>query len=293
MLSSLYRNWISLLLRNLKFFVAFLLLPLGAAEKHDRFVVVTPPKSGTHLLTKALEKLTKRKCHSNFSTYELSFDEWNREIHNAEREDAFVQMHALPHLNQIKSLKALRHKVIFLIRDPRDQAVSLLHFIEDRKWSFGTLGLEHVPYKNLSMDDKLLEIISGKKTGCSGVKGLFNNYLPWMDQPAPFVLTIRFEDLVGREGGGTRQRQVAAVRKMAKFLNMELSLQEIDKRSLDLFGKPGEKTFRKGKIGEWRTHFKPLHCYLMNRLFGAEMIKAGYVNDEEIKKNFLPKKPTK
>ncbi|MCE5318599.1 MAG: sulfotransferase domain-containing protein [Parachlamydia sp.] len=249
---------------------------LSAVEKHDKFVVVTPPKAGTHLLIKAMEQLTGRKCHSIFSSYELTFDEWKAELGQAENSHSFIQMHALPAPEQVASLKRLGCKVIFLVRDPRDQAVSLYFFIEQKNWSLGPLNLDMEPYASLSPVDKLFEIITGARTGFSGVKKIFARYVPWAMQGTGFVHTTRFEDLVGKEGGGSRQRQILAVTKIAKFLRMRLSSQEIERRSRNLFGQKGEKTFRKGQIGEWKKHFKPRHIKAMQNHFGNLLRQFSY-----------------
>lgn len=251
-------------------------ISLSGVAQHDRFVVVTPPKAGTHLLIKAMEKLTGKTGQSIFSSYELVFEEWKIKLAEAEKKHAFIQMHAHPNPQQVDSLRRLGYKVIFLIRDPRDQAVSLFFFIQQKHWSLGALNGDREPYKSLSSDDKLDEIITGSRTGCSGVQKLFARYVPWAWQGPDFVLTIRFEDLVGEEGGGTRQNQLDAVTKIAKFLRMPISAQAIEQRSQGLFGKPGEKTFRKGQIGEWRKYFKFRHRHEMVERFGDLMKEFGY-----------------
>lgn len=252
------------------------LASLHGIEKHDKFVVVTPPKAGTHLLTKALEQLTDRKCLNIFSTYTLSHEEWKTRLQEAEEAQAFLQIHAHPNPEQIKSVKSLGYKVVFLIRDPRDQAISLLFFIEQKHWSLGPLNLDREPYKSLSFNDKLDEIITGSRTGCSGVEKIFARYAPWAWQGPGLVLTIRFEDLVGDEGGGSREQQVKAVTRMAKFLRLQLTPQQIAERSQGLFGKRGEKTFRKGQIGEWVKYFKYNHSYEMIQRYGDLMKEFGY-----------------
>jgi Sulfotransferase domain len=249
---------------------------LEAVESHDRFVVVTPPKAGTHLLTKAMEKLTHKRCRSIFSSYELTREEWENHLAKADSLHAFIQIHAIPESEQVLSLKSLGCKVIFLIRDPRDQALSLLFFIEERRWYLGPLSLDREPYRSLSFGDKLHEIITGERTGFCGVRKLFQRYLPWAFYGQNFVLTIRFEDLVGEEGGGSRELQLQAMKKIASFLHMNLSDAEIAKRSRGIYGKPGEKTFRKGKIGEWRKYFQPRHLQEMQNRFGSSMQQLGY-----------------
>ncbi len=254
---------------------ALLFFPLQGIEKHDPFIVVTPPKAGTHLLTKAMEQLTGRKCKNIFGSYVLSYEEWATRLKTAEQNQAFIQIHARPKPEQISSLKKLGYKVIFLIRDPRDQAISLLHYIDDSGWVYGKLSRESEPYCSLSFDDKLHEIITGKRTRFCALKGLFVKYLPWIGQK--FVLTVRFEDLVGKEGGGSRKQQLQEIARIAKFLNMDLTKEQLEERSRGLFGQPGVKTFRKGQIGEWREVFKLRHLQAMDIVYGPYMRSLGYI----------------
>jgi sulfotransferase 6B1 len=264
-------------------------VPVHAEHRQRPFVVVTPPKAGTHLLTKAVEKLTGKKCRSIFSTYVLSHEDWKDQLAQAEEDNCFIQIHALPKAQQIQSLKRLHCRVIFLIRDPRDQAVSLLHFIEERNWSLGPLSLDMEPYMSLSLEDKLHEIITGDLTGFSGVSKIFSRYLPWSYQGKDFVLTLRYEDLVGSKGGGSDIKQQEAMKKLAQFVKLNLTDQQIAAYARTIYGKPGEKTFRKGQIGDWQNYFKFKHNYEMNRLFGEKMKEVGYTYGKPPEKQPQPK----
>jgi hypothetical protein len=259
------------------FFLFFSLFSLSL-QAIDKFIVVTPPKSGTHLLTKAMEQLTNKKCLNIFSTYVMTNEEWKEKFAEAEQQNGFIQIHARPDPKQIKTLKKLGYKVIFLLRDPRDQALSLLFYIDDKGWVYGSLSREREPYRSLSFDDKLDEIITGRRTGFCAVDGLFVKYLPWTMQGDQFILTVKFENLVGDEGGGSRQLQKLEVAKIAKFLQIKLSPQQLEESSQGLFGHPGEKTFRKGQIGEWRHQFKARHRNEINRRYGKIMQQFGYSN---------------
>ena len=110
---------------------AFWLSPIEAAVKHDPFVVVTPPNSGYLLLTQAMEQLTDKRCKDLVYTHILTHEEWKKELRKAAASRAFIHMHALPKKEQVKSLKKLGYKVIFLISDPRDHALQLL-FVDPR-----------------------------------------------------------------------------------------------------------------------------------------------------------------
>ncbi len=248
------------------------LQPVYATVKHDPFIVVAAPRAGTLLLTRAMEQLTGKTCR-NISENELSYEDWKKSLKDALEADAFIQMPAYPTSNQIKSIKSLGYKVIFLVRDPRDQALSLLFFIDQGEWAFGDLSAEEEPYASLSMDDKLHEIITGDRTGFSAMDELFAKYLPWTTQGSQFVLTIRFEDLAGKKAGGSRLQQTKALKSISEFLHLKLSDQQLEGLSRGF-----DKGIVHGEIGDWRHHFKIDQHHEMQRRYGKMMKKFGYYN---------------
>lgn len=260
------------------FLCHFILLhpSLQANEFHHDFIVITPEKTGTHLLTKTMEKLTGKQTHYywNHSVDQMTL---LAILHQAKQQNAFVQMHAIPDPIMIWTLMQQNYKVIFLIRDPRDQAVSLLFYIL-KGWSYGPLNMQ-MPFGQLSVGEQLDEVITGVRYGCSGTFNIMINRLPWMFQDPHFALTARFENLVGEEGGGSREKQLIEVSRIAQHIHLNISAEEIEKRSEGLFGKPGEGTFRSGQIGEWKKYFTPIHIQRFKQLFGAHLIQLGYEKD--------------
>jgi hypothetical protein len=232
-----------------------------ASIQHNKFILVTPEKCGTHLLIKALDQLLDKQC-INIWEHSLPNPQLLAKLQQAESENKYVHMHAEPTAH------------IFLIRDPRDQAISLYHYI-NKGWSFGALN-QKGPYGGLSENDKILEIITGKRYGTSGVKYAISQKLGWMSQDQHFVYTARFENIVGAEGGGSRELQLMEIRNIASHIKINLSDEELQQRSLNLFGIKGEKTFRNGQIGEWKTTFKQAHIKAFKEHFGAELINMGY-----------------
>lgn len=242
------------------------------------FIVVTPEKTGTHLLTKAIERLVKKTTH-NYWGHKMTPEELLQALKKAEENNAFMHMHALPDQAMIDTLLSKSYKVIFLMRDPRDTMVSLLHYIE-AGWSYGPLSLNG-RYATLSMQEKLDEIITGKRYGTSGVRQIIGRRLDWMNQDPSFVCTVYFEDLVGKEGGGTAKKQNRTIRQLAKHIGLELKPELLKEVTTDLFGappgKPGTKsTFRKGQIGSWKLEFTPAHVFAFKAYFGKELIQLGY-----------------
>lgn len=186
-------------------------------------------------------------------------------------------MHAYPRKEQIAILKKLGHKVLFLMRDPRDQAVSLLFYLDQNNRPLGPLSMESEPYQSLSFDEKLHEIITGDRTGFCALKEIFLKYIPWIHQEQHFVHVTHFEHLVGKDGGGSRDKQMASIRNIVKFLHMKLSSQQITERTQDLFNYSYEQPFH--QAGLWRQYFKFTQKYAMQQQFGKEMEKLHYNYD--------------
>lgn len=263
--------------RSVYFFIMIITLcSLCKLQAHQDFFVVTPEKTGTHLLTKLLSQLFDQNCIHNWN-HEISRVDLMNLLMAAKEQNTFVQMHALPTKEIIKTLKELNYKVIFLLRDPRDQAVSLLFYIQ-KGWAYGPLRM-NMPFGQLSFNDKLDEIITGRRYGLSATKGIIGRRIPWMYQDQSFVLTVFFENLVGKEGGGSRKRQLQEAMNIVSFLDADLTDQQVDDRSLGIFGSPGEGTFRNGVIGAWKNHFTQSHKSGMKNVFGEELITLGYENN--------------
>lgn len=63
------------------------------------------------------------------------------------------------------------------------------------------------------------------------------------------VLTVRYEDLVGDQGGGSQETQIETIGKIFSFIGMSLSEMQIEEIAGSLYG--GTHTFRQGSIDGW------------------------------------------
>lgn len=264
------RKFILLLLTTLSFF------PLLSKDK-THFVAITPEKTGTHLLLKALNLLTGKK-------YE---HEWHRDVHEkyyhnhlneCEKHGTYSHMHITSDEKYMRALKTRKYKVVFLMRDPRDQLISMYYYIKDKNWKYENLCMQ-TRFAGMSQDDQIDEMITGKNLGTCVPKVLIGWKMDWMFTSQPEVYTARYENLVGPKGGGTREAQIAELRGIASFLNLKISPKNISAIADSLYGKPGEATFNTGKTQSWKTHFNELHIDHFKEVFGDELILLGYEND--------------
>ena len=134
--------------------------------------------------------------------------------------------------------------------------------------------------------------------GVNDISQFYHVFLPWAyDQR---VGSIRFEDLIGEQGGGGKKAQYEVIKKVAQHLGIrvdkklfkskyfkfnkleKLEIGYLNKKMLQkienkLFG--GTYTFRKGQIGEWQEYFTDYHKTIFKKVGGQLLIDLGYEND--------------
>ena len=246
-----------------------------SAQESQRFIVVTPEKTGTHLLTKLMSRLVNKEVH-NCWEHSLPAKEFTTLLDEVESSNMFLHMHALPTKEIIQTLKKKKYKVFFLMRDPRDDMVSLLYYIE-KGWSIGPCGLDK-PYGTLSLPEKLQELITGERFGLAMVEAIILRRLDWMKEKSQFVYTAHFENLVGSEGGGDDKKQLKEIIKISQHLGLNLSTAELKDIAKDLWGaEPGENTtFRKGQLGGWKEEFTSEHKAAFKKRYNKLLIHLKY-----------------
>lgn len=246
-----------------------------AALPHHPFVVITPEKTGTHLLTKAIGRIVEKEVRYCWA-HILSKPGVIQELAAAENDNQFLHIHAFPTPEIVQTIRNRGYKVVFLIRDPRDTILSLYYYIEEG-WYTGPLNLEK-PYGQLSREDKIDELITGKRYRKNMVRALFYDRLPWMEQEPGFVYTARFENLVGRQGGGSNRAQAKEIIAIANHIECELSAARCKTVLENLWGpQEGQRTtFRKGVIGAWKTEFSENHKRVFQKKWGALLARLGY-----------------
>jgi hypothetical protein len=122
------------------------------------------------------------------------------------------------------------------------------------------------------------------------IESLYRLYLPWKD--CPQVYTTYFEKLVGSKGGGDDAEQFKEIKNIANHLGLTISDEEVQGIASKLFGDNnydwstehkgyfvvGEKTFRSGQIGSWKTLFNEQHKKTFNAIAGELLNDLGYDN---------------
>ena len=162
-------------------------------------------------------------------------------------------------------------KTVCILRDPRDVAVSQMHYLKQLKNHFA-----HEEYMALPSDrERLMVSIRGGELGGQGLQPLaerYGRFLGW--ERAGGAVMVRFEDLVGPEGGGSEEAQRLAVGRVAMHLGVPVEERTIGLVGEGLFG--AGRTFRKGQIGGWREEFTAEHEQALEEAAGPLLAELGY-----------------
>lgn len=103
-------------------------------------------------------------------------------------------------------------------------------------------------------------------------------YMPWIGTKE--CLTVRFEDLIGHDGGGNKKSQLQTAASVIRHLGLDLPQYRIEEIARKTFS-TGSKTFRKGQIGDWRNHFNEDLKRCCKESLGPILIELGYERDDD------------
>jgi sulfotransferase 6B1 len=170
-------------------------------------------------------------------------------------------------------------KVIFIYRDPRDVCVSLFHYTKREP-----RHPRHGFYATLPDDfQRLMVTITGlegsPEDGRSAMPSMdtrIRQMLTWLTYPHACAVT--FEELVGPLGGGTKEKQVDAIARIATHLGVNLSEWSIEMVADRVFS-TNTATFRRGQIGGWHHEMTPEHQRAFDQVAGPLLIELGYETD--------------
>lgn len=184
------------------------------------------------------------------------------------------------HIPFSKAFERLLHlenfKMVLIIRDPRDIITSEInYFLSENQLSL------HPYYKEIGHEQGMISIIKGfyDERGAFPRQPSFRNilteYLPWLSKS--YVYLTRFEDLVGPQGGGTRETQINQIMGISKHLKIHISEAEAINIGHNVFG--GTHTFHRGIVGSWKEAFSQEVKTICKNHIGDLLIELGYEKD--------------
>ncbi|XP_030355732.1 sulfotransferase 6B1-like [Strigops habroptila] len=168
-----------------------------------------------------------------------------------------IQTHLPPHLLP-PSMFQNKAKILLLLRNPKDTAVSYYHFYNN---------MPQLP-SFASWDEYFAAFMQGKLTWGS----YFDHSVEWnkyIDHEK--IMMISYEEL--------KEDQVLGMKKIAAFFGFSLceedfsriakktTFQAMKEKSMETHGKLGHALFRKGVVGNWRDFFSKAQNEEMDKKF--------------------------
>ena len=235
-------------------------------------VAITIPKCGTHLIAKCIALLLNKPYNPLHDFNRL--EDKNFVLPTT----LFTLVHAPYSLQKELHLAQQKSRKFFLYRDPRDQVVSLTFFAKHMH-PVGMNAIHprlNVPLKLVDFNTLMLDFIINAPCMHTGntVAQFYAYFLPWLK--VRDICPVKFENLIGPQGGGSAQAQLQEIRRISNWLGIRKSDQEIVDIARILFGKT---TFREGKIGSWKKYFTPEHKQAFKQVAGQLLIDLGYEKD--------------
>src|SRR5581483_8088455 len=158
----------------------------------------------------------------------------------------------------LELLDELNFARLFVVRDLRDVVVSHAHYVTGQR---SHTYFKRYAEKFRSTDERLMASITGSDAdehdpALESIGARARAYRPWLDDPN--CLVVRFEALVGAQGGSTEELQEATVSAIAQQVGRPLDAETLLRVCRNVWS-PSSSTFRSGQVGEWRRHFKSEH----------------------------------
>ncbi len=235
---------------------------VASAQSAQNIFVATIPKSGTHLISKSLELLLKRNV--------IRIENPQKVIDSTvplQRNNELFRSHLPYHPKAEAFFKKNNYKCLLMMRDPRDQLVSMSFWFVMRPNKHADKAARY------AKDPSYLKELMMNRI--RHIADYYKKYLPW--QKNSRFHTVKFENLVGYEGGGTRKKQINEIKRMGRHLGIALTDETIGHCVKNLFG--GTYTFRKGQIGGWKKYFTEEHKRVFKQVAGQLLIDLGYEKD--------------
>ncbi len=269
-----------------------------------RILVNSLPKSGTHLLAKAVKTFgyqdyftSSLPIPDNLSTYPKFLNHRqalnalkNEPSQNLDAENTigigslhlcqvtesvlenwlsvipqgyYLQGHIPENAHLSLILNKLNYRHLMIIRDPRAVIASLIPFITQAKNTLFKAHFLEADFIKMSLEQRFDFILKGGYAEQADLeiedfKHVYRSFYQWKNHPN--CLLLRFEDLIGEQGGGKKASQHKALIDIAHYLDIELKA--VESHASRLFD-PTVTTFRIGKIDSWKETLAPK---LINKL---------------------------
>lgn len=240
-----------------------------------RVMCVSIPKAGTHMLERCLcmHPQLYRKLVRTINDNNL--DSWGgfERLLETLKPGQILLSHLFYNKKRVQCLAGMNVHGVFLIRDPRDIVVSRAFYVAQEV---------HHPFHRVfkergsNVERFQLAIKGDAETGLLSIGEILSGYQGWLNGT---MLKVRYEDLIGPQGGQPKEAQVATVKSIYEFLGLPLEDHQV-RRIADRVFSSASPTFRKGSIGQWKKQFDQGTKEMFKRVAGEMLIRLGYEHDE-------------
>lgn len=164
--------------------------------------------------------------------------------------------------------------IIFNYRDPRDSLLSLVNYLLQRANEPYSEFAKNIIYSQILMS--LPSFSAQLDFAITNMGEHVNKYNEnkWLLYH-PSVAKVSFEELVGKEGGGSDDLQRTTIHRIGEFLGVAPR-----EKDLHLFDSSA-RTFFRGQIGAWRNEFSAEQIMTFSRLYGDVLRAYGYSEGRE------------
>lgn len=233
------------------------------------------PKAGTHLLKRCLELfpgVVDAGLHVDISQPLEQIRARLARLDSGE----LASGHLVHRPEYIALLRELEPAHLLMLRDPRDVALSLAEYIPRLESHY-----LRARFLGLTPDERLMACIVGLReprpawddVALRDVGAAFRQFTPWLHEPG--VWRVRFEDLVGHQGGGAPSVQRRTVCELAARLDVQLDEVQLGAVLGGVFD-PESPTFREGSVAGWRARYTPEHVRAFKGVAGDLLVELGY-----------------
>ena len=243
------------------------------------------PKSGTHLLDQILLGFSKvapfsKRVHSFYAEYEgesgaKRTPEQALAWLDSLRPGDVASAHLFARDEAVKRVCSPAFVPYFIFRDPRDVVVSHVFYVTDME----ARHVHHDYYRSLPDFDARLKVsILGRPDAgveFPDIAARFAPYLGWLDHDE--VLAIHFEDLINDRISVLTRIMDHSLARAPLPSTRQLILDSLES-SINPKRSP---TFRSGKTGEWKKHFKEEHKKIFKDVAGDLLVKLGYEKNND------------
>jgi hypothetical protein len=241
------------------------------------------PKSGTHLLTELLDQIEGMRFSGHVvmltpadQLYE--HDERIRELDRRARRlrsSHYLAGHLVHEEAVERVLERNATRLVTILRDPRAVVVSAKNYLYNATW---------MPHRDQLMtqlgDERaVLEYLVGGQPAPGEqfhVPDIGEHYRAYADwQRSDVGLTVRFEDLVGPQGGGSLAAQHDTVRRILDHLGYATDEQTVARVAGGAFS-GSSITFHGGRVDAWREELPGDLIDEINARCADEIARLGY-----------------